>query len=336
MKNICIVSHHPFWAEPLGCGALMRGRYDLISKLADSVFVVYITRSNTKCPLNGLTIKVGDQFGNKELETFKNFLIENNISICYFSYDQFQFLTPFTGCKNILELNDVMHIRQQKFAEYGYTAPYIKQKKEELDSMSSYDMVFCLNINEVQYLKENNVNNVYYLPPMQTYLGDSVSSDVEGFGLIGSQALPNIDGFQLLNKDIAQSSRFVLAGPLCYHEKVKEQSTASVNYLGVINDPRNFYEQIDVALSPIRFGGGLKIKVFEALSFGKPVVATEHSIEGFPQGIREIVHVVDDISSWRIDDIDRARKIDRTQIKKYFLEYFQSAQYSEVFKKMLA
>jgi glycosyltransferase involved in cell wall biosynthesis len=40
-----------------------------------------------------------------------------------------------------------------------------------------------------------------------------------------------------------------------------------------------------VALSPVRFGGGLKIKVFEALSFGKPVLATQHSIDGFPKNI---------------------------------------------------
>ena len=54
-----------------------------------------------------------------------------------------------------------------------------------------------------------------------------------------------------------------------------------------------FYEQIDLALAPVRLGGGMKVKVVEALLHGRPVVASEFAMAGFPSDLRELVSVVD-------------------------------------------
>lgn len=57
-----------------------------------------------------------------------------------------------------------------------------------------------------------------------------------------------------------------------------------------VND---FYEQIDLALAPIRLGGGMKLKIVEALLHGRPVVASEFAMAGFPSDLRQLVTVVD-------------------------------------------
>jgi hypothetical protein len=63
--------------------------------------------------------------------------------------------------------------------------------------------------------------------------------------------------------------------------------------LGSPASVREFYEQIDLALAPIRLGGGMKVKVVEALLHGRPVVASEFAMVGFPTDLRRLVSVVD-------------------------------------------
>lgn len=49
---------------------------------------------------------------------------------------------------------------------------------------------------------------------------------------------------------------------------------------GCYDDPADFYKQGDVVINPVYEGTGLKIKTFEALSYGKIVLAHPHSFEG--------------------------------------------------------
>ena len=64
------------------------------------------------------------------------------------------------------------------------------------------------------------------------------------------------------------------------------------------------------------------MRVFEALSFGKPVLATKHSIDGFPKGIEEVVTVVDDITTWGLDTIKSASEIPSHLVKEFFVSNF--------------
>lgn len=66
-----------------------------------------------------------------------------------------------------------------------------------------------------------------------------------------------------------------------------------VRVLGRIADPDEFYAVIDATAAPIRLGGGMKVKVIESLLRGRPVVATEFAVDGFPPEIRALTHLVD-------------------------------------------
>ncbi len=56
---------------------------------------------------------------------------------------------------------------------------------------------------------------------------------------------------------------------------------AFVRILGPVEDVRAFYEGIDVVVVPFEFSTGTKVKIGEALSFGKPVVSTGNGFDGF-------------------------------------------------------
>ena len=333
--NICLITHHPFWAEPLGCGTLIRARYGLLKNICQNVYVLYITSSKIKCPLPGGTLNLSGTFEASHISAIKQFLKNHNISTCYFSYDQFSLLTEFTECKNVVEIHDVMHLREAQFNKFGFEAPYKADKANEIKSLRRYDAVLSLNLSEVEYLKGNGVKHAKYLPPNIPYNDESTSSGNNSFGLIGSMAKPNLDGFQHLNDTLKQSEKLVLAGPISTRQDVISSLGDSTKKLGIVESPSSFYSIIDIALSPIRFGGGLKIKVFEALSFGKPVLATKHSIDGFPKSIEDVVTVVNDITTWNLDTINTASKIQSSHIKDFFVTNFSEQGCVDVLQEVL-
>jgi glycosyltransferase involved in cell wall biosynthesis len=55
-----------------------------------------------------------------------------------------------------------------------------------------------------------------------------------------------------------------------------------VAYHGQVPSVEPFYERAHVAIVPIRFGSGTRLKVVEALALGRPVVATTIGAEGLP------------------------------------------------------
>lgn len=339
-ENVCLITHHPFWAEPLGCGTLISARYDLLKKFCQNVYVLYIASANAPmphapCPMPGGFLNVSGAFKAKHISAVKEFLKNYNISTCYFSYDHYGFLTEFTECKNVVEIHDVMHLREAQFNKFGYDAPFKSNKADEIKSLQRYDYVLSLNLNEVEYLRKNGITNARYLPPNLPFNNEYTSSDYDSFGLIGSMAKPNLDGFQSLNIALTRSDKFVLAGPISINKNVVSNVGGSANKLGIVESPSLFYSVVGVALSPVRFGGGLKIKVFEALSFGKPVLATQHSIDGFPQNIEDVVTVVDDITSWNLDTIKTASEIPSSLIKDFFVSSFSEQHCVDIFREVL-
>jgi glycosyltransferase involved in cell wall biosynthesis len=333
--NICLITHHPFWAEPLGCGTLIRARYDLLKSICPNIYVLYITSSGKKCPLPGGTLNLSGSFKEAHISAIKEFLKNHNISTCYFSYDQFGFLTEFTECKNVVEIHDVMHLREAQFNKFGFDAPYKTNKVNEIKNLQRYDTVLSLNLNEVEYLRENGVKHAKYLPPNIPFNDEFASCGDKSFGLIGSMAKPNLDGFQHLNDTLKLSEKFVLAGPISTNQDIISNIGNSTKKLGIVESPSTFYSIINVALSPVRFGGGLKIKVFEALSFGKPVLATQHSIDGFPKNIEDVVTVVDDITTWNLDTIKTASEIPSSLIKDFFVSSFSEQHCVDILREVL-
>jgi glycosyltransferase involved in cell wall biosynthesis len=55
---------------------------------------------------------------------------------------------------------------------------------------------------------------------------------------------------------------------------------AGVRLIGSVADVRPYYERAHCVIAPLRAGGGTRIKILEAFSYGRPVVATAIGVEG--------------------------------------------------------
>ncbi len=84
------------------------------------------------------------------------------------------------------------------------------------------------------------------------------------------------------------NARLVLAGSIC--EAIPDEPSRYTK-LGKVDSLRDAYETADLAISPILFGTGLKIKSIEALGYSMPLVTTPAGAAGIEEGANEAFRV---------------------------------------------
>jgi len=99
-----------------------------------------------------------------------------------------------------------------------------------------------------------------------------------------------------------------------------------VRVLGPVPDLRAAYSQAQLALVPLRMGTGLKIKLVEAMAYGRAVVTTSCGAEGFAQVEAGDVAVVRDEPSAYAESIARllANPLERSQVVRRQLVWLQA------------
>ena len=291
------------------------------------VSVIFITNTDTKCPYQGITIKSDfkgkSEFkGSKWASILRSYLKSKDFDFCYFSYDYYSEIAQTLPCLSIVEIHDVIHLRNESFKKFGYPVPSTITKSQELSTLAEYDFVVCISQSECKYLQNNNLQNVIYLPPfIQTK--DPVKHSRNGkYGFLGGTQLPNIEGLKQLPRSLIDDERFLIGGSISILREVQDLIKSPESNLGLLQNSSDFYEKVNLLLSPIKFGSGLKIKLLEALSFGLPILCTQHSIEGYPPGIEDIVTVHDEPEAWTLSIIDDVLNSDPVHILEYCKENF--------------
>ena len=64
--------------------------------------------------------------------------------------------------------------------------------------------------------------------------------------------------------------------------KALSRTDPSIHVTGRVEDVRPYLEKASVYVIPLRIGGGTRLKVFEAMAMGKPIVSTSIGVEGLP------------------------------------------------------
>lgn len=98
--------------------------------------------------------------------------------------------------------------------------------------------------------------------------------------------LPNVEGaiwfarlvFPKILKCIPQSKYFIV-GKNPVHE-VRQLANENIIVTGTVESTKSFYETADIIVVPLLHGGGVKIKLLEAIGYGKAIVSTTKGVEG--------------------------------------------------------
>ena len=80
--------------------------------------------------------------------------------------------------------------------------------------------------------------------------------------------------------------------------EVRALADSNVRFEGEVADLHAFYDGLRVAIAPLRFGAGVKLKTVQALQYGVPVVSTSIGAEGIDTGGLPALAVADDAAEF--------------------------------------
>jgi len=123
-------------------------------------------------------------------------------------------------------------------------------------------------------------------------------------GFLGARNSVNKENFRAFLDKIVPAIRctmasieIVLAGGICV--EFLTYDSEDLTRLGYVETVDDFYASVDLIVAPIQHSTGLKIKIGEALSYGKPLLALRHAFEGY-----ETTHPLQVVEN--LDDLVRA------------------------------
>ena len=209
----------------------------------------------------------------------------------------------------LLDTHDVMHERQQRFHAVGEVHGVDISRAEEAALVAQFDVVMAIQRRDAGLLQSmhpgGRVVCVMHPQPLVAPSGAMnrpIGAKV-GVAFVGSNMAPNVRAARELLHDIwplvrvacPGAAHLLVAGAVCEGlEQGLEQgldgperhdgADADVSLLGFVDDLDGLYAQIDIVASPIRIGGGLKIKNIDALCRGKALVTTGVGAEGLEDG----------------------------------------------------
>lgn len=168
--------------------------------------------------------------------------------------DHFWFnLSPNEEAKGLERCTDIIAIQENEAIFFHYLAP----KKNIYTVYSSFPIV-------PQTLSYNN--NILFI-------AGNNKLNYNGIKVFLDEIFPKI-------KEEIPSVKLLIGGSICDALTGKYSQSKEIELLGRIENIDDFYKKGDIAINPIYQGTGLKIKTFEALSYGKITIVHHHSAEG--------------------------------------------------------
>jgi glycosyltransferase involved in cell wall biosynthesis len=189
----------------------------------------------------------------------------------------------------VVDTHDVMTKRHKHFLRAGKKPVwYSTSKKEEKKGIDRADVVMAIQDKEAEfYRKITNKKVVTIGHIVAVTVPPQKNNPAKRLLFVGSNNPNNFhalkdfihDYFPLLRKDFPELELYI-AGKIC--QVIDEQ--VGIIKLGEVEDISEAYRISDIVFNPLTIGTGLKIKMIEALGYGKAVISTTIGAEGLENG----------------------------------------------------
>lgn len=182
---------------------------------------------------------------------------------------------------------------------------YLKLRAYESKAVSIFDSCLMLTENDHQRLTAMNpgINAVTISAGVDTHKYAPLQTPELDMSLVflGTLSwLPNLDGLKWFIEDIFDRIRQEIPEVKLYiaGKDPNEQAKAFHNgrnifVLGYVEDEREYIAQGNVFIVPLRIGGGMRIKILNAMSMGRSIVSTAIGAEGIDLENRRDIIIAD-------------------------------------------
>jgi glycosyltransferase involved in cell wall biosynthesis len=165
----------------------------------------------------------------------------------------------------------------------------------ERETCRAFDAVIAVSEPDSRQMRnEFGIRNVYDVPTgVDTAYFQPSEKSSEPFELVFTGSMdwmPNQDAIRyfadsilpIISAEIPECTLTVVGrkpGPQLLQ---LAQSNPRIRVTGRVDDIRGYISQASAYVVPIRIGGGTRLKIYEAMAMGKPVISTTVGAEGLP------------------------------------------------------
>jgi glycosyltransferase involved in cell wall biosynthesis len=175
-----------------------------------------------------------------------------------------------------------------------------KMKRYERDLLPSFTSVVAVADRDKEFFKRAyGIGNVSTIPTgvdldYFTYAGSAPLDGADGGTVVFTGSMDwiaNVDGVEYFMDAVwpaisgaRPQARCVIVGRAPPQTLVQRARARGLNweFTGFVDDVRPFVQNAHVYVIPLRVGGGTRLKVYEAMAIGCPVVSTRIGVEGLP------------------------------------------------------
>ena len=189
--------------------------------------------------------------------------------------------------------------------------------------LNKYDLLVPITRRDELHLKEMGDFKPSFVFPFSIHESrideSNVVAEASSLFFIGSlDWTPNIDGLKWFVKkcwpqilSMNPNTTFYVAGRNASPDLVRELSKTQIYYLGEIEDARDYMREKSIMISPLFSGSGMRVKIVEAMSLGKPVVTTSIGAEGINAIHNKEIMIANDSAEFTKSVLMKLRDDDR-------------------------
>jgi len=195
------------------------------------------------------------------------------------------------GLKSVIVAHDVFYLRHLALMSAGYRVhPSVFSREMETRLLDLAGAVAAIQPEEAETIRRMCPDKKIFSAPMPALPCPRIPGTdrlTDRLVFVGSDSLPNLDGLRWFLADIWPRLR-AWRGTLTLDligtcGRALPNLPEGVNRLGVVKNLAPYLHRASLAISPLRAGSGLKIKVLDYARHGLVTVATPASLQGFAQ-----------------------------------------------------
>lgn len=178
-----------------------------------------------------------------------------------------------------------------KKAAYFIDSYRLKLYEKKLFEKINFSKVTFVSINDMNYMLNQGIigKSKAALIPVGADIHKCADISHEGKNIVfvGKMSYgPNIEGVKWFVDEIFPNIKEKIPDAIFYivgkepTEEVKKLQSESIIVTGMVENVEVYYKLADLVVLPLKNGGGVKVKLLEAISYKKPIVSTSTGAEG--------------------------------------------------------
>ncbi|NWQ39502.1 glycosyltransferase [Bacillus sp. EB106-08-02-XG196] len=297
--------------------------------------------------INGYDIDMNYYFEDKSLNQILDYIESNGIKVVFCNITLLKYaekIKKLTNCLVILHSIDAKSMVERSVMKNSDTKEFIKSVlKFRLyrgieKKFTTFDKIIVVSDIDREYLLEslhldkrkvstvtNGVDLDFFHPLNTKYENEKFTLGFSGI----MDYYPNLEGAKYFLNDIfpkllskIDDVEFYIIGknPPKELQDLSQKFKGKVKVTGFVNDIREYLNRLDVYISPLNSGGGIKNKVLEAMAMELPIIASATSVSGIEYNDEIIVYKNNDDFILKIFELYNS-KTKRVKLAKTAREY---------------